>query len=189
MRQELDVGPFERPVSLDRGAEESPHTGIAAMPDGVLRAEGGRSLPPVDRNQSAADVYRDDELIPEFACIACERSVFCEGRRPDDDASRTRIQQLFRVCERTNPASGLDPSRARRCDDPSYELRSGPAGAGGAQVDEVNEFGAACDQPLDERERVALPVRDPPEVAALETNPLVAENVDRGNDVEVVWLC
>lgn len=182
--EEDEVGPRERSVALHGRAEDPLDPGLAAafdrLPYGELRL-----LRPAARDQAAlAHVDCDEEPVTESRRVARKRL----GRRPrsraHDHTLRARAEERLGVGEGPDPPGCLHPGRASGRHEAPDHVGPTPPAPRPVQVDDVHGAGSGFGEPPRERARIALPYENPIERATLEAHGLLAEDVDRGHNLE-----
>src|SRR6186997_842363 len=77
--QERHVGAAERPVAVDRGAQDARHADSAAALGRLVHGDRRRLRPAADGDMTVAHVDRDDEVFAERIGEPLERRVVGEG--------------------------------------------------------------------------------------------------------------
>ena len=138
--EEVDIGPCERPVAVDRGAQDAADSGGAAALGGLVDRDRGRLRPAADGDVAVANVDRDDEPFAERAV----RSVRARPRRRTRRSRRRRGRRPPRAGARHRRPSGCRPRPARRAGAAASAARRTTSGriravARAVEIDEVDE--------------------------------------------------
>ena len=189
--EQLQVGPLERPVALDGGAEEPPDAGLRApferlgeREPAVLEPAGDGDPPgavgPVPR-MSIATASRSPKrgIAPQCARLR-------EGRGADDDAGCAGGEERLDVAGAPDTSGRLNRRGPCARGEPADQLGPDAARPRAVEVDDVDQPGAGGGEALDEGGRVVGPRDHPLVVAAVEPHGLDAEDVDRGNQLQLL---
>ena len=178
---ELEVGPGERAVAVDRGAVDARHAGREAARDRVVEREPRALGPAGGADLAVADVERDDEPLAERLD---PRRRIRERGRADDDAVGARREQRRGVLD----ASGCRrrPGARRRGGSATARTSSGrtrPERAPSRSTRWIAPRARLGEAPR-ERDRLARPLDDVVVVALVQPHRALAEHVHGGDHLD-----
>ena len=137
----------------------------------------------VHRHAAIPDVDRHDERIAEALHRRVEKAV-PERRRADHHPVRAQVERRRHRLDRAIAAPGLHRQRTRGAH-PLDEAEARHAGEGAVEVDEMEAAGAFPREPPGEIDRVTALERHRVAPASRQSNGSTAEDVDRGDHLEV----
>ena len=186
--EQVEIRSSEGSVAVNGRTDETHHTRCRAALRRLRSGHAGPSAPAVGKDMSGTDVYGDDETVGEPPGVVGKRAWLPERPRPDDDAGRAGLEELLRVLGRAHAPRGLDASRRRGAGEAPDELGARTARSRAVEIDDVHQPRAGADESFDKRDWISLARDDAAELATFEPHGLLAEQVDRGNDLEAVSI-